>query len=205
MGRECLPAVHIFCPVFTLSLVRPPLRERFREDRVEHHLFCRDLQFFGDDGREAFFISEAIRLELLAHFAPETLDLELLGGQAAWRGLQGTPCPVVRAGHAFAVRSIDGKDKDGLTERRAGLAVQCNAYHSGAFFLGIIAGGGDDSGCQLVLADGGRIPSGYVVPLFVLFHQNDTDIIAQPSGDAFIRAFFGGRKKLGFALFIRPD
>ena len=189
-------------PFFRLP--RPLLRERLREDRIEHHFFRRDLHLFGDGGREASFISEAISLELLAHFAPEALDLELLGGQAARRGLQGTPCPVVRAGHALAGRGIDGGGKDGLAERRAGLTVQCNAYHRGAFFLGIIAGGGDDSGCQLALADGGRIPSGYVVPLFVLLHQNDTDIIAQPSGDALIRAFFGRRKKLGFALFIRP-
>lgn len=74
-----------------LGSIRPFLRERFREDRIEHHFFRRDLHLFGDDGREAFFISEAIRLKLLAHFAPETLDLELLGGQAARRGLQGTP------------------------------------------------------------------------------------------------------------------
>lgn len=106
-------AAHIFCPVFTLGSVRPLLRERFWEDRVEHHLFCRDLQLFGDGGREAFFISEAISLELLAHFAPEALDLEFLGGQAARRGLQGTPCPVVRAGHALAVRGINGCGKDG--------------------------------------------------------------------------------------------
>ena len=168
---------HIFCPTFTLGSVCP-LRRKGSGRPGEPHLFHRGLQFWGDGGFELASIRGAVHLELPAHFAPETLDLESLGSQAARRGLQCVPCPVVRAGHAFAARGIDGRGKGGLAERRAGLAVQCNAYHSGAFFLGIIAGGGDDSGCQLALADGGRIPSGYVVSLFVLLHQNDTDIIS---------------------------
>ena len=113
-GRRCAPLANIFCPVFTLGSVRPFLRERFWEDRVEHHLFCRNLQLFGDGGLEPAFIGGAVHLESSAHFAPEALDLELLGGQAARRGLQRVPCPVIRTGQALAVRGIGGCGKDGL-------------------------------------------------------------------------------------------
>lgn len=191
-------------PVFTLGSVRPLLRERLREDRVEPHFFRRDLQLFGDGGLEPAFIGGAVHLESSAHFAPKALDLEFLGSQAARRGLQRVPCPVIRTGQALAVRDIGGCGKDGLAERRAGLAVQHDAHDVSAFGLGIVEGGSHDRIGQLALGHGRGIPPGDDLPLRVLLHQDDADSIAQPSGSAFVGFFFDRGVALGLRLYISP-
>ena len=141
-------------------------------------------------------------MELTAHFAPKALDLEFLGSQTARRGLQRVPCPVIRTGQALAVRGIGGCGKDGLAERRAGLAVQHDAHDVSAFGLGIVEGRAHDRSGQLLFVQAGAVALGDDVPVGVFLDQDDMDVVAQPSGSAFVGFFFDGGVALGLSLYI---